>query len=160
METPDDKRVRLCKTLILISLIITGLATSIIKAKEVNENNFNTITAVFSPYFVNTQVYGTYMVIDSEVKEYEQVDYDFLADRIILCESGNNPNAKGDWNGTEYLAYGLAQFHLETFNLFKKLANKPNLNYWSAEDQRWLLKWALVNGYASHWTCATKLGIY
>jgi hypothetical protein len=157
MEISDDRRVRLCKIVILISLIITGLATSIIKAKEVNENNFSTITAIPSPLFVGTQVYGTYMVVNNEIKEYEQIDYDFMADRIILCESGGDNNAKGDWNGKEYLANGVAQFHLATFNLFKKLANKPNLEYNNADDQKWLLKWALVNGYESHWTCYNKI---
>lgn len=77
-----------------------------------------------------------------------------LAVEVVKCESGvRHEGVYGD-NG---LAYGIAQFHFGTFNLFKKEAGHTEFDYSSASDQIDLFVWALGNGKASHWTCWRKL---
>jgi hypothetical protein len=82
----------------------------------------------------------------------EEKYFDQLTEDIIKCESSGIENAVGDGG----LAYGVAQFHRETFNWMCKLSGK-NLNYYNAQDQKELLRWALENGYQRHWTCYSKV---
>jgi len=87
----------------------------------------------------------------------EKIKIDYIANQIIECES-NNKMVWGD-NHLPVKAYGVAQFQLETFNWLKKLANRPELNYYSEEDQVWLLKWAIKNKKGYLWTCYNKLNL-
>lgn len=82
----------------------------------------------------------------------EEKYFDQLTEDIIKCESQGIENAIGDGG----LAYGVAQFHRETFNWMCKLSGK-NLNYYNAQHQKELLRWALENGYQRHWTCYSKV---
>jgi len=82
----------------------------------------------------------------------EEKYFDQLTEDIIKCESSGIENAVGDGG----LAYGVAQFHRETFNWMCKLSGK-NLNYYNAQDQKELLRWALEAGYQRHWTCYAKV---
>ena len=70
----------------------------------------------------------------------------------LQCESELKHDAHGD-NG---LAYGIAQFHEETFNWFKVEAGMPELDYRSKENQIELMAWAFANDYAPHWSCWRK----
>lgn len=72
-----------------------------------------------------------------------------ILNKLIQCESGGNANAIGD-NG---LAFGILQYHKETFDLFKKSADMEWLEYENPEHQIILTRWALKNNLGHHWTC-------
>lgn len=78
----------------------------------------------------------------------EEKYFNQLTEDIIKCESSGIENAIGDGG----LAYGVAQFHRETFEWLCKLSGK-DLDYYSAEDQKELLRWALENWHGRLWTC-------
>jgi accessory colonization factor AcfC len=86
------------------------------------------------------------------VREYDAVEKEAL--QIVMCESGGKHDVWGDLD-KPYPAYGIAQFQKRTFNYFKKLAGKPELKWKNQDDQLWLLRWAIRNGYSKHWTCAS-----
>ena len=58
-------------------------------------------------------------------------------------------------------AYGIAQFHEPTFEMFKQSAIKAgypfdDFSYQSDRDQIELMAWAFKNGLQKHWTCWSK----
>lgn len=72
----------------------------------------------------------------------------------MQCESHGDDEAIGDHGK----AYGLMQFHEDTFNWMKGLAIKKgepfeNLSYKDPESQIKLAAWAFANGFAKHWSC-------
>lgn len=73
-------------------------------------------------------------------------------DSVVRCESNYNVTAVGD-NG---LAYGPAQFHKSTFDLFAKEYGKE-LDYKNPSDQIELMAWAFSKGYSKHWSCMAKV---
>lgn len=75
-----------------------------------------------------------------------------LALKIIVCESDGKHYVKG-----RHGEFGLAQFKKETFELFKKKMNRPELRWTNKWDQLIVLLWALKNGKASHWRCVDKI---
>ena len=80
----------------------------------------------------------------------QQAKLDFVANKIIYYESRGMHD--GVWSRTDVIpAYGVAQFQRRTFNWMKGLAHRPDLNWKNEDDQRYLLRWALANGYGSHW---------
>lgn len=73
-----------------------------------------------------------------------------LLHKIIMCESGrHHKNVWGDGGQ----AYGIAQFHKETFYRFARQAHLQHMHWKSEADQIVLLNWALDNGHANSWTC-------
>ena len=74
--------------------------------------------------------------------------------RVITCESGWQPEVKGDGGK----AYSYAQFHEPTFNMWAKELNK-DLSYSNPDDHLELMAYAFSKGssYKKHWTCWTKL---
>ena len=78
--------------------------------------------------------------------------------RIAECESKFNPNAKGDWRSEtkEFMARGLFQFWLGTFNAFKKESGLLYLKYDSWQDQAELAAWGFGNGKERHWLNCLK----
>jgi hypothetical protein len=87
---------------------------------------------------------------NKELKAEIEVEKEVI--KILSCESGFKHD--GVW-GDDFRSYGIAQFQEKTFNELKKLAEKPNYKWKSQKDQMELLKWAIKNGYAKKWTCAT-----
>lgn len=73
--------------------------------------------------------------------------------QILKCESDYRHD--GLW-GDGGKAYGIAQFHKRTFNRLKVEAGMPQLRWKSLQDQLRLFDWALRNGHAGAWTCASK----
>jgi hypothetical protein len=153
-----DKRLRILFYSLLV-IYLLALLSIVLQCTQVPQNKLRTIepsetsiTAIASPIYLETQVYGSYMVIDKDV----------YVERIIDCESGGEMKL-GDLdykeNGVSIPSFGVAQFQLRTFNELKDKAGRPFLDYHSEQDQRWLLKWSLSNGYAYLWTCARALGI-
>lgn len=85
-------------------------------------------------------------LLDAEDRQIE-----FMVNYIIHREStGRHEGVWGDKH-LPYPAYGIAQFQKRTFNWMKKLAGRTDLSWKNEDDQRWLLAWALKNGYGSHW---------
>jgi len=68
--------------------------------------------------------------------------------RVMMCESSGKADAIGD-NG---LAFGLFQFHENTFNLFSKELGEK-LDWKNPEHQIKLASWSFANGKQRHWTC-------
>lgn len=73
---------------------------------------------------------------------------EFIAQDIVSCESGGDHFQKNPSG-----ASGVAQFKKKTFDWFKKLAKREDLNWTNEDDQLWLLHWALSHGYGKHWEC-------
>ncbi|KKQ97138.1 MAG: hypothetical protein UT24_C0052G0009 [Candidatus Woesebacteria bacterium GW2011_GWB1_39_12] len=71
--------------------------------------------------------------------------------RVMMCESSGKADAIGD-NG---LAFGLFQFHENTFNLFSKELGEK-LDWKNPEHQIKLASWSFANGKQGHWTCYKK----
>ena len=78
----------------------------------------------------------------------------------IECESNwNHYNKYGAILRGDAGEYGIAQFMLPTWNIFKKEAGLPDLSIHSAKDQIELMSWAFEQGeeYKKHWTCWREL---
>ena len=73
--------------------------------------------------------------------------------RVIECESGFSPTAKGDYRNGIPMAYGVAQFWRATFDSFKKEANVEDLEYKNWMHQLDLMFYAFSTGKQNHWTC-------
>lgn len=70
--------------------------------------------------------------------------------KLARCESSmRHDGVYGDHG----LAYGLMQFHEETFDEFKARAGMPELQYRNMADQVKLTAWALKSGLGYHWSC-------
>lgn len=82
------------------------------------------------------------------------VDVDVLS-RVIMCESGFRHDGVFGDSGK---AYGIAQFHKPTFEMWNK-ERGVDLDYYNLEDQLDLMAWAFSKGelYKKHWTCYSKL---
>jgi len=104
------------------------------------------LTSINSTLFISN---NTLASLENELREITWVD--IVAENVIQCES-QNQMIWGDLDLPIH-AYGIAQFQERTFNWMKAEANAPTLNYYDRDDQEWLLKWAIKNGYGSHWTC-------
>ena len=91
--------------------------------------------------------------ISGLIKKYSAqyaVSYDEMT-RVMMCESTGKADAVGD-NG---LAFGLFQFHENTFNLFSKELGEK-LDWKNSEHQIKLASWSFANGKQRHWTCYKK----
>lgn len=78
--------------------------------------------------------------------------------QVIECESKwKHYNENGYLlEGDQHLpikAYGIAQFQKRTFVELKNKAGRPELRIENKDDQIWLLKWAIKNGYGYKWSC-------
>jgi hypothetical protein len=113
----------------------------------------NELSSINSSLFVTSQTLASFLDIELEIID----KWDIMAEKIIQCES-QNQMVWGDHNyyenGVNIKSYGVAQFQERTFNWLKELANKPKLDFYSRQDQVWLLNWALENGYSYLWTCS------
>jgi hypothetical protein len=97
-------------------------------------------------------------VLQAKDREIQKLKEDIYVERaklkIVLCESdGRHDNVWGDGGKS----YGICQFQKPTFNWMRDLAGRPDLKWWSRDDQLALLDWALRNGYGKYWTCYGKV---
>ena len=87
----------------------------------------------------------------------ENKDIEGMVVQIVMCESGGRPDAVGD-NGK---AYGLTQYHSQTFYLHAKRAGLANANWKNNQHQLTLLRWCLTEGNCGkEWTCWRRLFSY
>lgn len=75
----------------------------------------------------------------------------FVLDRMAFYESTYKVDARGDFDGTRYLAYGLYQFHHRTFQELARRSGNPKLNWKNPEHQFIVAKWAILHGYGKLW---------
>lgn len=69
--------------------------------------------------------------------------------KVLTCESNLQIGAIYGDGGA---AYGIAQFHKPTFDLFSKELGKK-LDYYSYQDQIELISWAFAHNKKNHWSC-------
>ena len=135
---------------LILLMIILSITVLVNADTKIEEEPFTILEAVNSPVYI-TPI--TYMSV-SDYENYSSTEViENMADNIIECES-NGKMVYGD-NG---MAYGIAQFWLDTFNMMKAQSGMYWLNYYCADDQRSLLLWALENDLGSHWTCFKTMG--
>ena len=88
-----------------------------------------------------------------------------LVDAILMCESSNR-HYELDGRvrfGDDGISRGIAQFRKETFYEFAAMAKKQGKwpfkrpRWFDEQQQIYLLKWGLDNGYSRRWTCWRKL---
>lgn len=72
---------------------------------------------------------------------------------VARCESELRTDVYGDHG----LAYGIFQFHEETFNLFAREFHLEGLDYKNPEDSIKLAVLAFANGKEDHWSCYNKV---
>jgi len=88
---------------------------------------------------------------------YADIDYNMLSE-VIRCESSFNTDIYGDHGE----AYGLGQFHKQTFYAFVKDRgmSPDDYDYKNPLDQLAIMSWAFSQGnkYIRHWSCARHLG--
>lgn len=85
---------------------------------------------------------------------------DFVLDRMAFYESSNNATARGDFDGTRYLSYGLYQFHRPTFRWLASLGGWSGLDYRNPNDQRLVAAWAIQHGYGYLWGRAYRHALH
>lgn len=97
---------------------------------------------------------------------------DRVVEEIIRCESGGRQKIWGDCDedipfpyycktlvcAKKYhcKAHGCAQFWRKTFIWLAGKFGRKDLKITSEQDQRWLLKKAIIEGYGYLWTCFKK----
>ena len=82
---------------------------------------------------------------------------DIIASKIIFEESGGVHDTWGDLD-YKYPAYGICQMQKRTFIWLAEKAGEPYLEWKNREDQIFLLKWSINNGYCSLWsTCPLEI---
>jgi hypothetical protein len=109
-------------------------------------------------HILSSLLLGLFLAISIPAKATGNNDH--LIVKILKCESGFRSDVYGDGGK----AYGIAQFHKETFYRFANKA-KPEMQkaglwpaiYHNANHQVWLLNWAINHGHGSSWTCYTKI---
>ena len=150
----DDNR-QLSKILFyaLIIIYIMALMNIALKCQQTPqnsigkfENNYVSITAVVSPIFIETQVYGSYMVIDNKEQVIEVNNETTLISKIINCESSWNSKAQSEYS----TAYGLGQFLDSTWAYVQKKWNMK-LDRYSYNDQLYATERLLKEEGTKHW---------
>lgn len=77
---------------------------------------------------------------------------DVILKRVVQCESGNNPQAKGKAG-----EIGILQFMPSTWKEWTSRMKRPDLDIYNSEDQIIVYNWAAKNGLLNHWTCFRKI---
>ncbi len=114
------------------------------------ESQMNTFTALESPRrpFLTMEEYA-----DETAKKENINSQQFL--RLIKCESNWKEDAMGD-SGT---SFGLLQFKKDTFSLFSKKFDLPNIDIKDPYQQIDLAVRMIKEGQILHWkNCARKTG--
>lgn len=147
----DEDDIKPIMLFVIIMTLIGFLWGYVIGAnKKIDIESFTKISAVNSPVFMETQVLGTIFIKKETSKEILD-----MAESIIGCES-NGRMIYGDLH-LSVPSYGVAQFRPATWEWMKEQSGMTWLDYYSEEDQRTLLIWALENNLQGHWTCYHKL---
>lgn len=106
----------------------------------------NTIRAYINPIIYESRVMGSLI---------GQTEIDILAEKIIECESGGNPNACNEEYGKTEKGYckagsGLFQLIPSTIKYCKEKLNKE-IDPFNPEDNRECGMWLLKNEGLRHW---------
>ena len=142
----------------LIALIIIGFiwAFSALKVPPKIEDDLSTrlfLEAKDSEIELQTYVIsGNYVVAMLPT----DVNVDIIASKIMFSESRGIHDTWGDLDYV-FPAFGIAQMQSRTFNWLADLAGEKDLDWKNEQDQVFILKWAIKNGYCDLWsTCPIK----
>lgn len=92
-------------------------------------------------------------IADTELKYGIKKD---VLKNVIECESRFIHEGRyGDWSSKSqsFLAFGIAQFHRDTFYDMVKLSGMRDLSYIEENDQIELAGWGISHGYQKRWSC-------
>ncbi len=152
----NHKRIIILSFLLLLTLLSGSYKTNIDHIHHVSENNrLEWTSGAGYGYFVDNN--GTIRA-DSLLYKEKEVLGSNLYKKVIECESNwrhydENGNILVGDKHLPLQAYGIAQYQIRTFNWLKGLAGREYLCWTKEEDQIWLLKWAIENGYGYLWSC-------
>jgi hypothetical protein len=115
--------------------------------------------AIFFSGFISGARWGikrTYEQWDRETQKMGEINEEVrtleILERIITAES--NAKHKNVWGQDS--EYGICQMKKETFLWLVEKVGLPNPNWKDQAQQIYLLRWAIENGYASHWSTYEK----
>jgi len=100
------------------------------------------------PYYTSEELKGE---LSRLVEKYGGNYYQLY--ETLKCESNLQSFPKVGDSG---LAFGVAQFHRDTFNLFTK-EMKVSLDYYNPYDQLKVMVWAFNHDLQSHWSCWKRI---
>ena len=139
--------IKLALILAFITFIVVGVANGSRTPETSNESDKTSYK-----YQSSKQIIGYNSYIAPKIQFTPTPTYGSLIENIIMCESsGRHNNIWGDAG-----EYGIAQFLPETFYWMSEISGIDG-EWKNKEDQIKILKWAIRNGYGSHWTCYRKL---
>lgn len=97
---------------------------------------------------IGVDINDPHVILSEVVKQYG-VSYSELA-RVITCESGfQHEGLYGDHG----LAYGIGQFHKDTFVRYDEIRGLK-LDYYNMRDQLDMMAWMFSKKLQYNWTCA------
>ena len=123
--------------------------------------------------YVAMQLIPIARAADFSLREEIEMWHDLIANRFGVSsrETKEVNQCESQWNdfpekaitipGDKGKAYGIAQFHEKTFNLWRRESKMPQLEYKSWKDQLTLQGWAFSKGtkYKNDWTCYVMIFI-
>ena len=92
----------------------------------------------------------TAQIASTVVEELKILD---TIERVIIAESGGKHQNVWGANGE----YGVCQMKRQTFYWLAKKAGLNDPDWKNQIHQIYLLRWAIKNGYASHWSTFSKV---
>lgn len=81
---------------------------------------------------------------------------EIIVSKLIECESGGKSVRIVDSNG--YYSYGILQFQKRTWDWWSGMSGITG-DPMNNDDAKTMARWAIKNGYLSHWSCARILGL-
>ena len=123
--------------------------------------------------YIATNLIPIAKAADFSLREEIEMWHDLIANRFGVSsrETKEVNQCESQWNdfpekaitipGDKGKAYGIAQFHEKTFNLWRRESKMPQLEYKSWKDQLTLQGWAFSKGtkYKNDWTCYVMIFI-
>jgi soluble lytic murein transglycosylase-like protein len=119
------------------------------------------VASCTKPIYIQADIiprdYSVKGVIKYWANEYQVDEHTMLA--LAKCESSFNPQAKSDFNGREYEAHGIYQYHKPTFDRYAKKFLNKEMDYNSSDDQAHLTAevWKNHPQEKKAWACNAKI---
>ncbi|MBI5421324.1 MAG: transglycosylase family protein [Parcubacteria group bacterium] len=136
-----------------LSLVINQGVMPVVTATNVENDSkpiYHTEEVSESP------VYKSINIPVAMAKQAKVQRIDSVIEKLIQCESGGKNVKIIDSNG--YYSYGILQFQKATWDGWSResgIVGDPMV----PEDAIQMARWAIKNGFISHWTCARILDL-
>jgi hypothetical protein len=79
-----------------------------------------------------------------------------LITKVMMCESGGNPNAVNNNEPNNIQSFGIMQFQKPSFDYMSSKMGEQ-LDFYSYHDQIKLASWAISNNMGRNWSCYRKV---